>query len=185
MEDYRNALKSFNKALDLDENLAEAWAAIGGIFVKQKLEKTATKYYLKAIRLMPLNIEFKYDLAMVYLQLEQFEKAEELFREVVEKDPNHIQAWIEFSFSKSVSDGLEKAIDIIEESLEQNKDEASLWLRLAAYLYQNEKIQQAFYYIETALKLNPEKWAEILEYLPELKEVSQYRELVELYRVKE
>jgi tetratricopeptide (TPR) repeat protein len=185
LDDLKSAIKNYNKALDLDDKLAEAWAAIGSVFVKQNLEKTAVKYFTKAINLMPLNLDFKYDLAMIYLGMQHYKDAESLFEDVIEGDPNHINGWINYSYSKSISDGLDKAIDIIEDSLEKNKDNALLWLRLAAYLYQTEKVQQAFYYIETALKIDPSSWAEILTYLPELKRVPRYIELLELYKIKE
>ena len=185
MGDLKQAITAYNKALDQDDKLAEAWAAIGRVFVKQHLEITATKYYAKAIKLMPLNAEFKYELAQVHFDMKKYGLAEKLLAEVVEIDPNHINGWISLSVSKSISTGLDEAIDVIEESLEKNKNEASLWLRLAGYLYKSEKIQQAFYYIETALKLQPDRWEEILGYIPELKEVSRFNELVELYRIKD
>jgi tetratricopeptide (TPR) repeat protein len=122
---------------------------------------------------------------MIYLDMERLDEAEKLFEEILGHDANHIEAWINYSVSKSITSGLDKAIEIIEESLEKNKEDASLWLRLAAYLYQSGKVQQAFFYIENALKIDPNSSEEILEYMPDLREVPRFVELIELYKIKD
>jgi len=181
LDDLNSALHNFNKALDIDDKLAEAWAGLGRVFSKQYMDKTAIKYYLKAIELMPLNDEFKYELAMIYFNNKMNEKAAGLFKDIVRHDTQYIEAWINYSVCVSLDNGFEKAIDVIEEALEHNKGEASLWYRLAGLLYKTGKVQQAYYYIETALKLDFDKHAELLSFMPELNHESRFVELLGTY----
>ena len=180
--ELENAQANFNKAIKLDDKIGEPWAGLARIAVKQKQEIKAIKYYEKAISLMPLNDDCKYELAVVKLSSRMFDEAEELFSEVVEHDSSFIEAWINYSVCKNLNMNIEAAIDIIEQAIEKNKDEASLWYRLAGLLYKSGKVQQAYYYIETAMKLDFETHIELLEFLAELEKESRFVELLGVYK---
>lgn len=182
LDDLENALINFNKAIELDDKIGEPWAGSARIAVKQQQDQKAIKFYEKAISLMPLNDDFKYELAIVRLRNRMFAEAEVLFKEIVEHDPTFIEAWINYSVCINLSNDVENAIDIIEKAIEKNKDEATLWYRLAGLLYKSGKIQQAYYYIETALKLNFETHTELLEFIPELEKESRFIELLGVYK---
>ncbi|HEY9113990.1 MAG TPA: tetratricopeptide repeat protein, partial [Bacteroidales bacterium] len=178
MDDLESALKNFNKAIKLDDKIGEPWAGSARIAVKQQQDLKAIKCYERAILLMPLNDDYKYELAVVKLRNRMFSDAETLFKEIVEHDSTFIEAWINYSVCMNLSASIETAIDIIEKAIEKNKDEASLWYRLAGLLYKSGKVQQAYYYIETALKLDFETHAELLEFIPELEKESRFIELL-------
>lgn len=182
MDDLENALKNYNKAIEMDEKLGEPWAGLGRIAVKQEHDKKAINFYEKAISLMPLNDDFKYELAIIYLRNLMLSESEILFKEIVEHDPSFLEAWINFSVCVSMNNGIEQAIDIIEKAIEKNKDEASLWYRLAGLLFKSAKVQQAYYYMETAMKLDIEAHVELLEFIPELEKEPRFIELLEVYK---
>ncbi len=182
MDKLELATSYFEKALEIDEKLAEAWAGKARVFVKEGNDKNAIKHYEHAIALMPFNDEFKYDLAIVFLRNNWLDKAEPQFKEIIEHDPQMIEAWINYSVCISMKDGMESAIEIIEEGLKENKDNASLWYRLAGLLYKEGKVQQAYYYMETAMKLNFELYEELLEFLPELDLETRFVELLHFYK---
>jgi tetratricopeptide (TPR) repeat protein len=182
MDSLDLAAAYFDKALALDKKLAEAWAGKGRLFIKQGNDKIAITHYKRAIEIMPFNDEFKYDLAIVFLRNTWFKKANKLFKEIIEHDPQMIEAWINYSVSVSMDAGLESAIDIIEEGLKENKNNASLWYRLSGLLYKAAKVQQAYYYMETAMKLDFELHEELLDFLPELNLESRFVELLQFYK---
>ncbi len=182
LEDLKEAMVYFNKALEVDEKLADAWAGLGRVFVKQDLDKTAVQYYEKAIEFMPLNDDFKYELAITCLRNKWLKKAQMLFDEIVNHDPQYIEAWINKSICVSLTEGLDAAIDVIESALLKNKESASLWYRLAGYLYNSGKVQQAFYYVEAAMKLDFDKNVELLEMIPSLEQESRFIELLSIYK---
>jgi tetratricopeptide (TPR) repeat protein len=176
------AMSYFDKAITTDEKLAEAWAGKGRVYVKRADDRRAIKYYEHAIEIMPFNDEFKYDLAIVFLRNSSLVKADKLFREIIEHDPQMIEAWINYSVSVSLQKDYESAIDIIEEGLKENKDNASLWYRLAGLLYKAGKVQQAYFYIESAMKLNFELHEELLDFIPELHLETRFMELLYFYK---
>lgn len=180
--EYEIAKDNFNKAIKLDDKIGDPWAGLARIALKQKQDIKAIKYYEKAISLIPLNDDFKYELGVVKLKNRLFYEAENLFAEVVEHDSTFIEAWINYSVCLNHSANIDAAIDIIEQAIEKNKDEASLWYRLAGLLYKSGKVQQAYYYIETAMKLNFETHFELLEFLPELEKESRFVELLGVYK---
>jgi tetratricopeptide (TPR) repeat protein len=182
LDDLENAGINFNKAIKLDDKIGEPWAGSARIAVKQKQDLKAIKYYEKAISLMPLNDDYKYELAIIKLKNHLYRESEVLFSEIVEHDATFIEAWINYSVCMNLSANIEMAIDIIEKAIEKNKDEASLWYRLAGLLYKSGKIQQAYYYIETALKLDIETHTELLEFIPELENESRFIELLGVYK---
>jgi tetratricopeptide (TPR) repeat protein len=176
------AMAYFDKALKTDERLAESWAGKGRLFVKQGRDEIAINHYEKAIDIMPFNDEFKYDLAIVFLRNSQLKMADKLFKEIIEHDPQMIEAWINYSVSVSLKDGLEDAINILEEGLKENKNNASLWYRLAGLLYKAGKIQQAYFYMETAMKIDFELHEELIEFLPELNLETRFTDLLYFYK---
>ncbi len=182
LDKFEMSMSYFDKALEIDKKLAEAWAGKARVFVKQGNDKIAIKHYERAIEIMPFNDEFKYDLAIVFLRNVTLDKAEALFKEILEHDKQMIEAWINYSVCVSLNENLESAIDIIEEGLKENKDNASLWYRLAGLLYKTGKVQQAYYYMETAMKLDFELHEELIDFLPELNEESRFIELLHFYK---
>jgi len=176
------ATSYFDKALKIDEKLAEAWAGKGRLFIKHGKDEIAIKHYERAIDIMPFNDEFKYDLAIVFLRNNRLVEADKFFKEIIQHDPQMIEAWINYSVSVSLTNGLGSAINIIEEGLKENKDNASLWYRLAGLLYKEGKVQLAYFYMERAMKLNFELYQELLEFLPELDLESRFTELLHFYK---
>ena len=127
LNDIKNAMHHYNKALEINDKLADALAGIGRLFVAQDNDATAINYYKKAVEIMPSNTEFRFDLAMIHLNNERYDDALELFMEVVKQDKLYIEAWINYSACAYATGEIENAIVIIEEAIEDNKDNAILW----------------------------------------------------------
>lgn len=182
MDDLESAVINFKKAIKMDDKLGEPYAGLARVAIKQNEDQKAIKYYEKAISLIPLNDDFKYELAIVHLRNRMLQEAEILFKEIIEHDESFIEAWINYSVCINLLNDIEMAIDVIEKAIEKNKDEASLWYRLAGLLYKSGKVQQAYYYIETALKLDFETHTELLEFIPELEKEPRFVDLLGMYK---
>ncbi len=182
LNDIKNAMHHFNKALELNENLADAWAGLGRLFIAQDNDPKAIVYYTKAVDLMPNNTEFRFDLAMIHLKDANYGTAGNLFSEISKQDTFNVEAWINYSACVFAVDDTDNAIEIIEEAINTNKESALLWYRLAGYLHVSGKVQQAYFYIETALKLNHEQHTELLDLIPDLYQDSRFIELLGVYK---
>lgn len=182
LNDLRNAMRHFNKALEISDSLADAWAGLGRVFIAQDNDTTAVNYYEKAIEIMPGNTEYKFDLAMIHMKNTNYETAISLFRDITKLDPFNIESWINQSACIFALEDIDGAIEIIEEAITNNKESALLWYRLAGYLHVSGKVQQAYFYIEAALKLNHEQHTELLDLIPQLYSDTRFIELLGVYK---
>lgn len=182
INDIKNATHHFNKAIELNDKLSDAWAGLGRLFIAQDNDASAIVYFEKAVDLMPGNLEFRFDLAMIHLKDANYDVAGELFSQIAKDDIYNVDAWINYSACIFAVDDTDNAIEIIEEAITSNKENALLWYRLAGYLHVSGKVQQAYFYIETALKLNHEQHTELLDLIPEIYSDSRFVELLGVYK---
>lgn len=71
----------------------------------------AEQVYSKLIDKYPLNIDLKFSLAELYINIQQFPKAEQTLQQVVELDPNHPSAWFELAKVSIWSGDAQTAVD--------------------------------------------------------------------------
>ena len=64
--------------------------------------KTSIFYFKKAIELDPLNPGQKNNLANSYISLNEYDKAEEIFNEILEKNPNYTAAIVNYARLKNI-----------------------------------------------------------------------------------
>ncbi|MHC9510442.1 protein kinase domain-containing protein [Kangiella sp. M94] len=71
----------------------------------------AEQVYSDLIDQYPLNIELKFSLAELYINTQQFPKAEQTLQQVVQLDPNHPSAWFELAKVSIWSGDAQTAVD--------------------------------------------------------------------------
>ena len=182
LKDFDKALVHYNKALDLDDKLADAWGGVARVFVHQNMEKTAIKYYEKAIQLAPVQDDLKFELAILLLRNNHLERAASLFQEIVNHNGSYVEAWLNYSLVLALQEKFAEAIELLSRALKDNPAEARILYRRAGYLYRTGKIEEAYFDIEEAVKLNFEEHDELLQYLPELLDEPRFVEILDLYK---
>ncbi len=105
--DFSLALESFEKALHLIPNHADAWASYGGLLTQMNSDSEAEKALLRAIELGKGSPEIHYNLGLIYARGGNFPEAYARFSRSVETD-------------SSFMPGREK-IDILEKLAEDGK----------------------------------------------------------------
>jgi len=182
LKDFDKALVYYNKALDMDDKLADAWGGVARVFVHQNMEKTAIKYYEKAIQLAPVQDDLKFELAILLLRNNHLERAASLFKEIVNHNGSYVEAWLNYSLVLALQEKFAEAIELLTRALKDNPAEARILYRRAGYLYRTGKIEEAYFDIEQAVKLNFEEHDELLQYLPELLDEPRFVEILDLYK---
>lgn len=182
LEDYEKALVYYNRSLDVDDKMADAWGGVARVFVYQKMEKTAIKYYEKAIELAPGQEELKFELAVLLLRNNQLEKAGKLFRDVINLNNHYSEAWLNYSLVLALQDKISEAVTLLGHALRENPGDAKILYRRAGYLYRLGRIEEAYFNIEEAVKMNFEEHEELLRYLPELLDEPRFMEILDLYK---
>lgn len=176
------ALKYYYMALEKDERLPESWAGVARVFMKQDRNKMAVKYYQKAVELAPHQDDIKFELAVLYLQLNEYDKSATLFEEVVKNNKNYVEAWMNYSLVYALQGDFDTAQDIMSSAIASNDGDALLRFRQAGYFYRSGKLEQAYVHMEKAFKLDFEAHTDLLDYIPELMEDSRFLEMLDLYK---
>jgi tetratricopeptide (TPR) repeat protein len=74
---YQEALKSYQNALDLKPDYAEAYFNMGTVYYKVNLSKKAEESFLKAISLDPAYGRAHYSLGFLYLEQKRYDLAKQ------------------------------------------------------------------------------------------------------------
>src|SRR5574344_585383 len=90
--DTTNAVYYFRKVIDLYPDYDPAYEELGMLYAQHK-NILGVEYLNTAIRLEPKNINALYGLAMLYQDVEEPEKANELYVRILEIDPKNKYAW--------------------------------------------------------------------------------------------
>jgi tetratricopeptide (TPR) repeat protein len=95
--DTATAVKAFQKSVDLDQSYYDAYIQLGLIFSARK-NKLAEDYFNNALNLKPQSIEALYDLGMYYQETEDFNKAMEKYRAIIQIDPKNKFAYFNLGY---------------------------------------------------------------------------------------
>ncbi len=90
---YREAEVAFSKAASLKPGLLTPQLFLGILYLKSGDHQKALHHLLGASAIEPHHPQVTYELANVYVQLEEFNKAVSLYRQLLERDPKMEQAW--------------------------------------------------------------------------------------------
>ncbi len=90
--DTANAVALLRKVCDLYPDYEPAFEELGVLYSTRR-DPMALEYLNTAIRLEPQNTNALYALAMYYQDLNQMDKAEELYKQILDINSNHTNAW--------------------------------------------------------------------------------------------
>lgn len=90
--DTTNAVLLLRKVCDLYPDYDAAFEELG-ILYASRLDPLALEYLSTAIRINPQNTSALYALAMYQQDSKQYDKAEELYKQILDINPNHKDAW--------------------------------------------------------------------------------------------
>ncbi len=116
-KEYKNAIKSLNKAIVLDPKYIDTYIYLGNAYNLQKKNKKAIEEYNKAIE---LNHDFfiaYYNRGKAYSDLKQYEEAIKDYNKVIELKPEYPNATLNISELKIITGNYESALDSITNGL--------------------------------------------------------------------
>ena len=90
--DTTNAILLLRKVCDYHPDYAPAFEELGMLYADHH-DPLAVEYLNTALRLQPDNTNALYGLAMYYQDLNQPERAEELYKQILDINDNHKEAW--------------------------------------------------------------------------------------------
>ena len=150
------AVKLYNRALDMDTEYAPAYVRLGAIaFQKDELVK-ARKHLQRALEIDPDFTAAHYQLGWIYQKRGQIQKAVKSFERVVVLQPNSAPACNTLAMLYLEQDYCLDDALILAKRAVKFKPIPSYWDTLAYGLYKKQKYEEAGKAIKKALELQPD-----------------------------
>ncbi len=141
--DQKTALAYYQKSIDLDNTVADAYFNMGRIYDQQNQTDKAMEYYNKALNLSNMDLKFINGIAYLYYEKKDYPKAIKLYNYIYLLDSKYLLPYYSYSNSYRLLGNLNSAlryqellIELLDDNnitnLEINKDHG--W-----YLYANSK----------------------------------------------
>lgn len=97
----KEAKEEFIKELETNRNNVAGYQMLGSTLYEEKDFANAAKIIGRAVELQPNNPQFVYYLGICYINLNQFELAQEAFQNVLQMAPGNPQALQALAFIKT------------------------------------------------------------------------------------
>jgi tetratricopeptide (TPR) repeat protein len=151
----RDAESVYAQLVERYPDVAVLWTRVAASIVEQGRADEATPFFQKSLELMGENIETHIEIGKMYLQLEQYAKAEREFRWVIEQRPQNTKALTSLGVTLLYLNQTQEAVEQLKTALDQAPDNFDAWLHLAiAHQTQND-IEASITACEKALQLKP------------------------------
>lgn len=148
------AKSSYQTAIEQDPDFFEAYLRLGVIY-QQEQNPICIQYYTTAVELRPNNIDAQYSLAYAYQELGDVEKAKELYRSMLKKEPEFVTSLFQLGWIKQNRENdLDSAIYFYTITLEKEPRFVEAWHNTAVCLEKKGQKYDAIKYYKKALHYN-------------------------------
>lgn len=152
--DTANAITLIRKVCDLYPDYGPAFEELGILYATH-LDPLALEYLNTAIRLDPQNTNALYALAMYFQDLNQMDKAEETYKQILDINANHKDAWHNRGYIELFTYGdYPKAIEYFTRAIQCDSTFAEAWVNRGCAYELSGNRQQARDDFRAALDLD-------------------------------
>jgi len=139
----------------VDDN--DAWTnyRIGQAYLDENRNDEALLYLKKAVKVMPLDLDFQEKLGVCYMRLEYIKEAADIFNFVLSEHPNRPLAYTNLGFIEVLKNDFESAEKYYLKAINLDPDLEQTCLNLAALYLIKKDIEKAKLFLERSLKINP------------------------------
>jgi tetratricopeptide (TPR) repeat protein len=135
-EAYEDALELFNEKVKTDNNNAELWYLGGMAFNKMMRPDSSLLCFQKAVSLDPDDEKIGTALASVYINMQQYSRAKEIYIDMIARDSTRLSPYIQLGSLLLRNREPEKALDIYKKLIERKPDNFS-FMKSMATCYRN------------------------------------------------
>ncbi|MBE6339057.1 MAG: hypothetical protein E7068_09705 [Lentimicrobiaceae bacterium] len=161
-----DAITNFKKAIELDENIAEAYAGLGFIFCEENNHKSAIKFLKHANQLAPYNTDYLFVLVEQHNKLEKFKTSLKYLKEIEDIFPYDVNLYIAYMEVYILMDDVRNAVKSLEKGMKMLGRQASLLYRLAFINFVDDDHESGMMNLEEALSLDYEGVQEFIDFDP-------------------
>jgi len=158
VDEFKNAIKQFEKALEIHESNVEALTDTGTSYYYLKRYDEAIEYFRKATEIEPENVYALHTMGMAHVHLKKHEAAIEYFKKALKVQPNYEifnDLGIVYNYLEEDKERYDKAIECFKNSL-KTKDNIRAWMNMGATYIHLKNYPEAIECFKNALKIQPE-----------------------------
>ncbi|WP_449416262.1 tetratricopeptide repeat protein [Phormidium nigroviride] len=148
------AIQSYQRAIAVKPDWAEAYANIGSARMQQGNLEEAIQYYRKAIAIKPQLEALHFNIANALLHQGKYEEAISNYQEAIKHKPDWPDAIANMGNAFSMQGKLEEAIATYQQALVYKPDWAEVYCRMG-HIQKQDRPGESITYFEKAIELNP------------------------------
>ncbi len=182
-QEWQKALSCYQKAIELNPNMAGVYRNQAKVLGKLEREAEAAKCWYQALSLEPqsANAEQHYHLGNVLLKQNQLEEALVCYRRAISLKPDYAQAHFRLGEILQSRGHNSDALDCWEQAVKLDNSNPDYYYRLGQLLVQAKNFERAIICYQQAIKLQPKRW-EISHQLGEIfSQVERWPEAIAAY----
>ncbi len=154
--DFGRALASYNEALRLDPDVAEAWGGLGALHDRLGLRDEAVADFREVVRIHPAQAVAWQNLGLLYRRQGRLEDAAAAYREALRHEPDMAEAWYGLgTVQTSLGLGSDATV-AFRRAVALQPDHAKAWLALATLHDKHAEHAEAVAAYREAVRLKPE-----------------------------
>jgi tetratricopeptide (TPR) repeat protein len=154
--DFGRALASYNQALRLDPDVAEAWGRLGALHDRLGLRDEAVADFREVVRIQPVQAVAWQNLGLLYRRQGKLEDAAAAYREALRHQPDLAEAWYGLgTVQTSLGLGGDATV-AFRRAVALQPDHAKAWLALATLHDQHAEHAEAVAAYREAVRLKPD-----------------------------
>ncbi len=152
---HEEAMKYFDKAIELQPENAEAWYYKGMTLLKSDKDEESIKYFDKAIELKPNYPDAWCHKALAYSSVGTIEEAIKYADKAIELQPNYPYGWYYKGYVALSSGRYEESIKYFDKAIELQPNNAIAWLHKGSALHGLGRYEEVIKYADKAIELQP------------------------------
>ncbi|MEK6709309.1 MAG: tetratricopeptide repeat protein [Nitrospinota bacterium] len=152
----KEAIELYERAAKLDRSNVDMLVRIARLHRSRGRLNVAHRMLLKLQEEHPRSVAVLFDLGMLLWESGKSEESKEVFRRVIEVDPNSAPSLNRLAWFHAIEEkNIERGIELSRRSLELQPDTPAFLDTLAELFYRNGQALEAVSYIQRAIRLDP------------------------------
>ena len=152
LKDQIQCCKLANNCKEQNQFAPETWIVLGNCFSLQKEHEIAIKFFKRASQINP-SFAYAYTLeGHEYVENENYIKAAECYKQALNYDERHLNAWWGLGHIQLKEQNYSEAIKFFKKAAEINPNSAIIHFYLASAYIQNRDMNSALKYLQLAEK---------------------------------
>ena len=175
LELFEEAIKSYQKLLQLNPKHIDAYNNLGMAFYEQCNFSDAAENYQKAVNIEPSFADGHFNLGNALKRMGDLRKAIESYRMCLAINPNDVEVLSEYGGALKDHGNLEKACECYGQVLKIRPDDADANWQKGSILVKLNKAQNSLPYFEKAVAVNPKETVYWLSFIKTLFQLGNHK----------